>query len=114
MNGITKRFHEEGSPEVEVGIFAITRERVNERLDVYSEVGLSPETLTLSPVALFNAMNYDLGLGSVEKPLVFIDIGTQATDVIIATGNRCWIRTFPLGGNNFTEAISASFKISLC
>ncbi len=105
-------FREEGSPEVEVGIFAITRERVNERLDVYGEVGLSPETLTLSPVSLFNAMNYDLNLSDSEKPIVFIDIGTQATDVIIATGNRCWIRTFPLGGTHFTEAIASSFKIS--
>jgi len=105
-------FHEEGSPEVEVGIFAITRERVNERLDVYGEVGLSPETLTLSPVSLFNAMNYDLNLGESKNPLVFIDIGTQATDVIIATGNRCWIRTFPLGGTHFTEAIASAFKIS--
>ena len=105
-------FREEGSPEVEVGIFAITRERVNERLDVYGEVGISPESLTLSPVALFNAMNYDLKLGDSGKTIVFIDIGTQATDVIIATGNRCWIRTFPLGGTHFTEAIASSFKIS--
>lgn len=105
-------FREEATPEVEVGIFAITRDRVNERLDVYSQVGLSPETLTLSPVALFNAMNYDLKLRDVEKPIVFIDIGTQATDVIIATGDRCWIRTFPLGGTHFTEAIASSFKIS--
>ncbi len=105
-------FRDESSPLVEVGIFAITRERVNERLDVYGEVGLSPETLTLSPVSLFNAMNYDLQLGESSKPIVFIDIGTQATDVIIATGNRCWIRTFPLGGTHFTDAIASSFKIS--
>jgi len=105
-------FRDEGSPLVEVGIFAITRERVNERLDVYGEVGLSPEKLTLSPVSVFNAMNYDLQLGGSSKPIVFIDIGTQATDVIIATGNRCWIRTFPLGGTHFTEAIATSFKIS--
>jgi type IV pilus assembly protein PilM len=105
-------FQEDGSPEVEVGIFAITRERVNERLDVYGEVGLSPETLTLSPVALFNAMNYDLNLTEAKTPIVFIDIGTQATDVIIATGDRCWIRTFPLGGTHFTEAIASTFKIS--
>ncbi|MAI66818.1 MAG: hypothetical protein CMJ26_02940 [Phycisphaerae bacterium] len=105
-------FHEENSPEVEVGIFAITRDRVNERLDVYGEVGLSPETLTLSPVSLFNAMNYDLSLTETKDPVVFIDIGTQATDVIIATGDRCWIRTFPLGGTHFTEAIASTFKIS--
>jgi type IV pilus assembly protein PilM len=105
-------FREEGSPEVEVGIFAVTSERVSERLDVYGQVGLSPETLTLSPVSVFNAMNYDLKLGEVKDPIVFIDIGTQATDVIIASGNRCWIRTFPLGGTHFTEAIASSFKIS--
>ncbi len=105
-------FLDEGSPEVEVGIFAITRERVNERLDLYGEVGLSPETLTLSPVSLFNAMHYDLDLGDATKPIVFIDIGTQATDVVIATGDRCWIRTFPLGGTHFTEAIASAFKIS--
>ncbi len=105
-------FHQEDSPEVEVGIFAITRERVNERLDVYGEVGITPETLTLSPVSLFNAMNYDLNLSGAKDPVVFIDIGTQATDVIIATGDRCWIRTFPLGGTHFTEAIASTFKIT--
>ncbi len=99
-------FQEDGLPEVEVGIFAVTSDRVNERLDIYGEVGLSPEILTLSPVSLFNAMNYDSELGEVEKPIVYIDIGTQATDVIIATGNRCWIRTFPLGGTHFTEAVA--------
>ena len=105
-------FRDEGSPEVEVGIFAITRDRVNERLDVYDIVGLSPEALTLSPAAVFNAMHYDLKLDAEDTQLVIVDIGTQATDVIIATGNRCWIRTFPLGGTHFTQAIAEAFKIS--
>ena len=105
-------FRDEGSPEVEVGIFAITRERVNERLDVYDVVGLSPEALTLSPAAVFNAMHYDFKLGEEDTQLVIVDIGTQATDVIIVSEKRCWIRTFPLGGTHFTEAISEAFKIS--
>ena len=105
-------FHEEGSPEVEVGIFAITRDRVNERLDAYDIVGLSPEALTLSPTAVFNALHYDFELASEDNQLVIVDIGTQATDVIIASGKRCWIRTFPLGGTHFTEAIAEAFKIS--
>jgi type IV pilus assembly protein PilM len=107
-----EEFREDDAPELEVGIFAITRERVNEKLDVYGEVGLSPETLTLSPVALFNSMHFDMQLKGSTSPLVFIDIGTQATDVIIANGDRCWIRTFPLGGTHFTEAIAKAFKIS--
>ncbi|MEE2906244.1 MAG: type IV pilus assembly protein PilM [Planctomycetota bacterium] len=105
-------FMSDGSPEIEVGIFAITRERVEERLDMYSEVGLSPEMLTLSPVAFFNAVSYDHELDKQDEPVVYIDIGTMATDVIIADQGRCWIRTFPIGGTHFTEAIADHFKLS--
>jgi type IV pilus assembly protein PilM len=104
------------TPEIEVGIFAITRERVQQRLGLYSELGLTPESMTLSPVSVFNALSYDMGLGANEGqkkgPVVFIDIGTQATDVIVAEAGRCWIRTFPLGGTHFTEAIASAFKLS--
>src|SRR5262245_28346824 len=103
-------FTSEDTPEIEVGIFAITRERVQQRLGLYAEVGMSPESMTLSPVAVYNAMNYDLS--KPKGPIVFIDIGTQATDVIVAEAGRCWIRTFPLGGTHFTEAIASAFKLS--
>ena len=105
-------FTSEDSPETEVGIFAITRERVQNRLDLYGELGISPELLTLSPVAVYNAMAHDLDLGHSGKPVMFLDVGTQATDVIIAEEGRCWIRTFPLGGTHFTEAIASSFKLT--
>jgi type IV pilus assembly protein PilM len=105
-------FTSDESPEVEVALFAVTREKVDELLDLYGEVGLSPEVLTLSPVALFNAMHYDQKLGDAVGATVFIDIGTTATDVVIADKERCWIRTFPIGGNHFTIAIAEAFQIS--
>ncbi|MBG83252.1 MAG: hypothetical protein CMJ40_01755 [Phycisphaerae bacterium] len=105
-------FMSEDTPEIEVGIFAITRQRVQERLDMYSDVGMSPEVLTLSPVSFFNAVFYDHDLGEDSEPVVYIDIGTMATDVIIADQGRCWIRTFPIGGTHFTEAIMEKFKLS--
>jgi type IV pilus assembly protein PilM len=105
-------FTSEDTPEVEVGIFAITRERVQRRLGLYSELGVVPEALTLSPVAVYNALNYDGIASNVDGPVVFLDIGTQATDVIVAEAGRCWIRTFPLGGTHFTEAIANSFHLS--
>ena len=49
-------FVSEDSPEVEVGIFAVTREKIQERLSLYSEVGMGPEVMTLSPVSVYNAM----------------------------------------------------------
>ena len=100
------------TPEVEVGIFAITRERVQQRLGLYADLGISPETLTLSPVAVFNAMSFDHEMAKSSKPVMFLDIGTQASDLIVAEAGRCWIRTFPLGGTHFTDAIVEAFKLS--
>jgi len=105
-------FHWPDSPETEVGIFAITRERVMQRLGLYEELSISPERLTLSPVAVFNAMHFDLDLSRESGPVMLLDIGTEATDVIIAEEGRCWIRTFPTGGTHFTEAIASAFKLS--
>lgn len=105
-------FASEDSPEIEVGIFAITRDRVKQRLGLYGDLGVSPESLTLSPVAIYNAMEFDQSLESRKGPVIFLDIGTQATDVVIADSGRCWIRTFPLGGTHFTEAIANAFKLS--
>ncbi|MDZ4830713.1 MAG: type IV pilus assembly protein PilM [Phycisphaerae bacterium] len=100
------------SPEIEVGIFAITKERLGQRLALYQELGINPDIVTLSPLAVFNALTYDLGLRDAKKPIVFLDIGTTATDVVVADEGRCWIRTFPLGGTHFTEAIAESFKLT--
>lgn len=100
------------SPEIEVGIFAITKERLAQRLSLYQELGINPDIVTLSPLAVFNAMSYDLDLGANRKPLIFLDIGTSATDLIVADEGRCWIRTFPLGGTHFTEAIAEAFKLT--
>ena len=105
-------FTSDDSPEVEVGIFAITRDRVQQRLALYRELGISPASMTLSPVAVYNAMAYDHDLSDRKGPIVYLDLGTYATDVIVAEQGRCWIRTFPLGGTHFTEAIANAFKLS--
>ena len=100
------------NPEVEVGIFAITKERIEERLKLYAEYGIRPEIVTLGPLAVFNAVSFDLSLADDHKPVVILDIGTQASDVIFADHSRCWIRTFPLGGTHFTEALKDAFQIT--
>lgn len=100
------------SPDVEVGIFAMTRDRVNEKLSLWGDAGLTPDIISLSPLAAFNALAYDLAFTASTPGTVILDIGAQATDLIVAEGGRVWIRTFPLGGHNFTEAIAATFKLS--
>ncbi|MEM6333195.1 MAG: type IV pilus assembly protein PilM [Planctomycetota bacterium] len=106
-------FQDDDNPDVEVGIFAITKERVMEFLSNFNSVGITVESLTLSPLAVFNAFAYEAGASDETPPgSVLVDIGTQSTDVIIVEGGRVWLRTLPMGGNDFTEALCRSFKLS--
>ncbi|MFN0131787.1 MAG: type IV pilus assembly protein PilM [Phycisphaerales bacterium] len=100
------------SPDVEVGIFAITRDRILERLRLYEDVGIVPDAVTLSPVAAYNAMAHDLALSEQSPGTIILDIGTTSTDLIIAEAGRVWIRTFPIGGHHFTEALVNAFSIT--
>jgi len=105
-------FQSPDSPEVEVGIFAVARARIMERLQLLSDVGLTPEIATLSPVAAYNAMAHDLGFTADTPGTIVLDIGTTATDLIVAEKGVVWIRTFPIGGHQFTEALVSQFKLS--
>lgn len=102
-------FQQDDSPDVEVGIFAITKERVMTYLNNYRTVDLKVDSLTLSPLAVYNTFNYESPDG---EGAIYMDIGTVSTDVIIVEDGGIWLRTLPIGGNNFTEALVKQFKIS--
>ncbi len=100
------------SPDVEVGIFAMTGEKVREKLAKWKDIGITPDTLTLSPLAAYNALSYDLQFTESTPGTVIVDVGTTSTDLIVAEAGRLWIRTFPIGGHNFTEALVSAFNLS--
>ena len=97
------------SGQLAIGIFAVTKERLNELLMLYSECGLEPDVLTLSSIAVYNALHYDLKLEDKPEPISCIDIGTNSSDLIVIAGGKFWIRTFPVGGSQFTSAIADAF-----
>ena len=105
-------FSHSDTPDVEVGIFAITKDRVGKFLDNFAASGQSLDGLTLSALAVYNALAYDLRLSSSSPGIIFMDIGTSSTDVIIVEGGDLWLRTLPIGGNSFTEALVRAFKLS--
>ncbi len=105
-------FQQEDSPDVEVGIFAMGRERVTAFLRNYEAVGLKIDGMTLSPVAVFNALVYDQDAKDQSQGTVFVDIGTTSTDVVVIWQGAIWVRTLQIGGNDFTEALVKAFKLS--
>jgi type IV pilus assembly protein PilM len=105
-------FTSNDSPDIEVGIFAITKERVGQKLNLYGDIGLNPDMLTLGPVAVYNAIAFDQQFTEATPGTIILDIGTVASDLIIAEKGRVWVRTFPLGGHNFTEALNEKFELN--
>jgi type IV pilus assembly protein PilM len=105
-------FASDDSPELEVGIFAILKEKIAQRLSLYKELGLRPSAMTLGPIAVFNAMVFDRDLDQGGKPVMaFLDIGTRSSDLVVIEEGRAWIRTFPIGGHHFTEAMASAFSV---
>ena len=99
-------------PDIEVGIFAITRDRILARLRLYHDANLVPDILTVGPVAAYNALAYDMAFTESTQGTILLDVGTTSTDLIIAEAGRVWVRTFPIGGHQFTEALVDAFKLS--
>lgn len=105
-------FKSKDNPDVEVGIFAVTRDKITERLQTYNEVGVTPEFVTLGPLAAYNAIAWDQEFNDKTPGTVILDVGTTSTDLIVSEPGRAWIRTFPIGGHQFTEALVSAFKLS--
>jgi len=100
------------SPEIEVGIFAVKKEAVSQRLQLLQDVGVMPNVVSLGPIAVYNALAYDLDFNNDTPGTVIVDVGTMSTDLIVASPGRMWGRTFPIGGHQFTEALVNQFQLS--
>jgi type IV pilus assembly protein PilM len=96
------------SPDVEVGIFAMRRELINAHIKHFTDVDLNVQVVQMNPLAVYNAMYHDNRL---QETTMIIDLGAENTDLIIADGETIWLRSIPIGGNNFTEVLVKSFKL---
>ncbi len=103
-------FQQEGMPDLEVGIFAMKRELIREHLLHFEQASIEPIAVQSGPLAVYNAAHFDGMIG--KETTILLDIGAANTDLIIATPDSFWTRTVPIGGNNFTDALVKSFKLS--
>jgi type IV pilus assembly protein PilM len=102
-------FQTPDSPDVEVGIFAMKRELVNAHIKHFTDVDLNVQVVQMNPLAVYNAMYHDERLK--DGTTMIIDLGAENTDLIIADGETIWLRSIPIGGNNFTQVLEKSFKL---
>src|SRR4051794_10775180 len=102
-------FQNEGSPDVEVGIFAMRKDLVNQHLQFFAGPGLNVQVVQMNPQADYNALYYDGRLA--DGTTMIIDLGAENADLIITEGEQIWMRSIPIGGNHFTEALVKAFKL---
>ncbi len=117
--------------ETEIGLFAMKRDVISRYLGYFSGSKVEIHTVQMSPLALVNFATYELlkkGGVAPETPVeeeddetprgkkrcaVVMDIGTDASNLIITDGAKIiWQRPIPLGGNNFTRALTKELKLT--
>jgi hypothetical protein len=62
----------------------------------------------MNPLAVYNAVYFDQKL---KGTTMVIDLGAENTDLIICDNDSVWMRSIPIGGNNFTETLVKAFKL---
>src|SRR3954470_16774430 len=108
--------------ETEIGLFAMKRDMVSRYLQHFKDVGVDVHLVQMAPLALCNYVAYDLlnkGAPTGEPDsgdkqcVVALDIGTDASNLVITDGERIiWQRPIPLGGNHFTRALTKDLKLT--
>ena len=101
-------FQNDQSPDVEVGIFAMRKDLVNQNIRYFTDVGMNVRAVQTNPLAVYNALYHDQ---RIKGATMIIDLGAENTDLIIAEGESIWMRSISIGGNNFTEALVKQFKL---
>ena len=69
------------SPDVEVGIFAMRKELINQHIKTFTDQDLNVQVVQMNPLAVYNAMAYDQ---RIDGTTMIIDMGAENTDLIIA------------------------------
>jgi len=116
--------------ETEIGLFAMKRDVISRYLGYFTGSKIEVHTVQMTPLALVNFATYEvLHKGGPDEPAaeaadddtprgkkrcaVVMDIGTDASNLIITDGGKIiWQRPIPLGGNNFTRAMTKELKLT--
>ena len=112
--------------DTEIGLFAMKRDMINRFIGHFQAVKLEVHHVQMTPLALANFVTYDLlkrgGIDGETPPaqpigkkkcVVALDIGTDASNLIITDGARIiWQRPIPVGGNHFTRALTKELKLT--
>jgi len=97
--------------EMRALILAVRKDIVQDIMAPVVPLKVDVELLDYTPFSIYNTLCFT-GEISGNKSFVILDMGAQSTNIIIVEGGEiAMVRSLPLGGDNFTQAIARSFDI---
>ncbi len=99
----------ESAGEKEVVIVAIKGEALDELNESVTSTGLTTAEVDVAPMALYNA--FRAAYPGVNEPVLLIDIGAKATDLLYIEGKRFFTRSVNRGGVSISSAIAKEYGI---
>lgn len=97
--------------ELKVNLYAAKKEEVDKIVDCCENAGLQITGIQVAPLGIYNYIKYEMD-DAVSDACVAIDIGADATEVVIIDGQKTYVRVLPVAGNDVTKALRARFKLS--
>ena len=95
-------------------VVAARRSHVEERLSVFKSAGVAVDEMQSDCVALHNAL--ELELFDPQKPaegaIAALDVGSDGVNVVVSGPQSVWFRSFGLGGDAFTFALTQQLKLT--
>ena len=99
----------EGSGELSVLIVAVKRDIVKSFTDCIEAVGLEPQIVDVSTMAIYNAVRYNYS--DLQGCTMILDMGARTTNVIFVEGRRIFSRSIPVAGNAITRELMKEFNL---
>ncbi len=120
LMGETEKDKDKVAARLPAVILAAKKHYVLSVTAAFEGAGLNVDIVQSSCAALYNLLAYEFfgstGGDSVDggdaPALALVDVGREATDVVIGSARSAWFRSFGLGGDDFTGALVRPFKLS--
>jgi len=98
-------------------ILAAKEFHVHDTLNAFKAAELTIDVLQSDAVALHNLVVYEFFPASADAvasraAVVFVDVGSDSTNVVVSSREGFWFRSVRLGAGDFTKALVKQFKLS--
>jgi len=100
---------EDGRKMLDVIVVATRRDVVQRLVETVEVARLQPVIMDVESFALFRSL---VGNGTEARTVVYIDLGAEASDIVITEGKRLRLtRNIPIGGNTLIHALQETLSV---